>query len=242
MKKKICLIISILLILVVDVVIQFTQFGYLMTVPYRSAFTEIADHVYINQNYSGNRQELLGMIEQSEERVKAFFGDLYYMDDTIFIICDDNGLIRKLGEDHGTVCVDFPSEKRYICISDEYLELDILAHEITHAELRARLSVKAQKRIPTWFDEGIALQNDYRERYSEELWIAQTDNGKNTVALEEMDTPSEFYAGEAEDRRFRYLNAKHELSGWMAEHGQQGLLKLLEQINDGVDFNTAYGG
>ena len=64
MKKKICLIISILLILVVAGVIQFTQFGYLMTVPYRSAFTEIADHVYINQNYSGNRQELLGMIEQ----------------------------------------------------------------------------------------------------------------------------------------------------------------------------------
>ena len=233
-----------LLILVVAGVIlfQFTQFGYLMTVPYRSAFTEIADHVYINQNYSGNRQELLGMIEQSEERVKAFFGDLYYMDETTFIICDDNGLIRKLGEDHGTVILSFPSEKRYICISDEYLELDILAHEITHAELRARLSVKAQKRIPTWFDEGIALQNDYRERYSEELWIAQTDNGKNTVALEEMDTPSEFYAGEAEDRRFRYLNAKHELSGWMAVHGQQGLLKLLEQINDGVDFNTAYGG
>ena len=242
MKKKICLIISILLILVVAGVIQFTQFGYLMTVPYRSAFTEIADHVYINQNYLGNRQELLGMIEQSEERVKAFFGDLYYMDETTFIICDDNGLIRKLGEDHGTVCVDFPSEKRYICISDEYLELDILAHEITHAELRARLSVKAQKQIPTWFDEGIALQNDYRERYSEEQWIAQTDNGKNTVALEEMDTPSEFYAGEAEDRRFRYLNAKHELSEWMAVHGQQGLLKLLEQINDGVDFNTAYGG
>ena len=233
-----------LFILVVAGVIlcQFTQFGYLMTDPYRSAFTEIADHVYINQNYAGNREELLGMIEQSEERVKAFFGDLYYMDETTFIICDDNGLIRKLGEDHGTVCVDFPSEKRYICISDEYLELDILAHEITHAELRARLSVKAQKRIPTWFDEGIALQNDYRERYSEEQWIAQTDNGKNTVALEEMDTPSEFYAGEAEDRRFRYLNAKHELSGWMAEHGQQGLLKLLEQINDGVDFNTAYGG
>ena len=131
--------------------------------------------------------------------------------------------------------------KRYICISDEYLELDILAHEITHAELRARLSVKAQKQIPTWFDEGIALQNDYRERYSEEQWIAQTDNGNKTVALEDMDTPSEFYAGEAEDRRFRYLNAKHELSEWMAVHGQQGLLKLLEQINDGADFNTAYG-
>lgn len=242
-KKIICLIFAILLILVVAGIIlfQYTQFGYLMTVPYRSAFTEIADHVYINQNYAGNREELLGMIEQGEERVRAFFGELYYMDKTTFIICDDNGLTRKLGEDHGTVCIGFPSEKRYICISDEYLVLDILAHEITHAELRARLSVKAQKRIPTWFDEGIALQNDYRERYSEEQWIAQTDNGKNTVALEDMDTPSEFYSGEAEDRRFRYLNAKHEVSGWMAVHGQQGLLKLLEQINDGVDFNTAYG-
>ena len=240
MKKKICLIISILLILGVAGVIQFTQFGYLMTVPYRSAFTEIADHVYINQNYSGNRQELLGMIEQSEERVKAFFGDLYYMDETTFIICDDNGLIRKLGEDHGTVCVDFPSEKRYICISDEYLELDILAHEITHAELRSRLSAEAQKAIPTWFDEGLALQNDYREQYSEAQWIAQTDNGENTVALEDMDTPAEFYAGEGEDRRFRYLNAKHELDVWMTVHGQHGLLELFDKLNGGADFTTAY--
>ena len=133
------------------------------------------------------------------------------------------------------------SQDYYICISDEYLELDILAHEITHAELRSRLSAKAQKTIPTWFDEGIALQNDYRERYSEAQWIAQTDNGKNTVALEDMDTPAEFYAGEAEDRRFRYLNAKHELDVWMTSHGQQGLLELLDRLNGGADFNTAYG-
>jgi hypothetical protein len=31
---------------------------------------------------------------------------------------------------------------------------------------------------------------------------------KNVIAPEDMDTPAEFYAGEAEDRRFRYLNAK----------------------------------
>ena len=163
-----------------------------------------------------------------------------FQDETIFIICDDDKLTRKLGEDHGTVILYFPSETYYICISDEYLELDILAHEITHAELHTRLSAEAQKRIPTWFDEGIALQNDYREKYSEAQWITQTDNGKNAVALEDMDTPSEFYAGEAEDRRFRYLNAKHELDVWMISHGQQGLLELLDRLNGGADFNTAY--
>ena len=236
--------ISILLILaaVVLAIFQFTQFGYLTTVPYRADFSEIASHVYINRNYTGDRQELLEMIEQAKDRVRTFFGEVLFQDETIFIICDDGKLIRKLGEDHGTVIFSLPTEENYICISDEYLEPDILAHEITHAELRSRLSAKAQKAIPTWFDEGLALQNDYRERYSEAQWIVQTDNGKNAVALEDMDTPAEFYAGEAEDRRFRYLNAKHEIDKWMTVHGQHGLLELLEKLNDRADFNTAYAG
>ena len=242
-KKRVLLFITILLILaaVVVTVFQFTQFGYLTTVPYRSAFTEIASQVYINREYAGDQQELLEMIEQAKDRVRTFFGDVRFQDKTIFIICDDEKLTRKLGEDHGTVIFYFPSETHYICISDEYLELDILAHEITHAELHTRLSAEAQKAIPTWFDEGIALQNDYREKYSEAQWTQQTDNGKNAVALEDMDTPAEFYAGEAEDRRFRYLNAKHELDVWMTSHGQQGLLELLDRLNGGADFNTAYG-
>ena len=43
-KKRVLLVITLLLILaaVVVAVFQFTQFGYLTTVPYRSAFTEIA--------------------------------------------------------------------------------------------------------------------------------------------------------------------------------------------------------
>ena len=59
---------------------------------------------------------------------------------------------------------------------------------------------------------------------------------------EDMDTPAEFYAGEAEDRRFRYLNAKHELDVWMTAHGQHGLLELLDRLNGGADFITAYEG
>jgi hypothetical protein len=100
--------------------------------------------------------------------------------------------------------------------------------------------MKALKSIPTWFDEGLATQNDYREQYGLDAWIEQTDNGKNTVPLEDMDTGSEFYADPVEDRRFRYLNAKHEVSEWMEIHGQKGLLELFDALNDGEDFNTAY--
>ena len=241
-KKTVLFItIPIVLVAVVVLLLQFTRYGYLMTLQYRSAFTEIDEHVYINKNYAGDRQELMEMIEQAKDRVNNFFGGLSFQDNTIFIFYDDENLRRKIGEDHAAIIFSFPSEIRYICVSDEYLELDILAHEITHAELHARLSAEAQKTIPTWFDEGLAMQNDYRERYSEAQWTQQTNNGENAVALEDMDTPSEFYAGEAEDRRFRYLNAKHELDVWMTSHGQKGLLKLLEKLNDGADFNTAYG-
>ncbi len=242
-KKNFPVIVLLLLLLGAAAVyfFQFTQFGYLMTVPYRPAFEEIADHVYVNRTNARKPQEILDVIEQAKERDRAFFGALRFSEETFFVICDDEKLIRKLGEDHGTVICSVPFKRHYICISDEYLTLDILAHEITHAELHTRLSPSAYRRIPTWFDEGLATQNDDREQYSEEQWIIQTDNGKNTVALEAMDTRAEFYAGEAEDRRFRYLNAKHELAVWMEAHGRQGLLELLEKLNQGVDFHTAYG-
>lgn len=244
-KKKLlrCVIVTLLFLLAAAAVyfFQFSQCGYLMTVKYRPSFEKIADCVYINKDYAGDRQEMLDLIRQAEERDSAFFGELNFHDETTFIICDDKKLISKLGEDHATPTFFVPSKKHYICISDEYLKLDILAHEITHAELHTRLSKNALKRIPTWFDEGLATQNDYREQYSEEQWTIQTDNGKNAVALEDMDTPAEFYAGEAEDKRFRYLNAKHELAGWMSEHGQQGLLELFDELNNGTDFAAAYG-
>ena len=242
--KKTVLFITIptVLVAVVVLLLQFTLYGYLMTLPYRSAFVEIDEHVYINKDYAGDRQELMEMIGQAKDRVNNFFGGLSFQDNTIFIIYDDENLRRKIGEDHAAIIFSFPSEIRYICVSDEYLELDILAHEITHAELHACLSAEAQKTIPTWFDEGLAMQNDYRERYSEAQWIQQTNNGENAVALEDMDTPSDFYAGEAEDRRFRYLNAKHELDVWMTAHGQHGLLELLDRLNGGADFTTAYEG
>lgn len=242
-KKKYILFAALILILLSALTVcffQFTHCGYLMTLPCRAAFTEIDEHVFINKNTSMDKDEVLAVIGQAKERDEAFFGNLHFTDDTYFIFCDDEKLIGKIGADHETVMPSIMLKKQYICISDKYLDLDILAHEITHAELHTRLSRKALKKVPTWFDEGLATQNDYRENYSEEQWAKQTDNGKNTVAPEDMDTPQEFYAGEKEDRRFRYLNAKHEVAVWMKAHGQQGLSELIKKLNEGADFDTAY--
>ena len=244
-KKKILLITIIsILFLLVAVSVYFFQFnptGYRMSVPYRNSFEKISYNVYLNKNYSQNTETVTKIIDSAKDRVRAFWGELQCEDNTVIIICDDDKLISNLGGDKNTATIFFPTKKNYISVSNEYFNIDILAHEITHAELHTRLSVKALQNIPTWFDEGIALQNDYREQYSETQWIAQTDNGKNIVDVKDMDTPSEFYAGTAQDRRFRYLNAKHEVSEWLKVHHKQGLLTFLDELNSGEDFYTTYG-
>ena len=241
-KKKIilccCISLILLLLLAAVYIFQFTGLGYRMSVPYRSSFEKVADNIYVNKNYSGNIKEAIQLTEEALERDRAFFGELQCTDTTIIIFCDNDKLLSKLGGDHDTQTSY--TKKNYISVSDEYLNIDIIAHELTHAELHTRLNVKALKSIPTWFDEGLATQNDYREQYSLEKWIEQTDNGKNTVPLEDMDTGSEFYADPLEDRRFRYLNAKHEVSVWMDTHQQKGLLELLDKLNNGETFDAAY--
>ena len=56
-----------------------------------------------------------------------------------------------------------------------------------------------------------------------------------------MDTAAEFYSGTKEDRRFRYVNAKHEVAEWLEKHGLQGFMNLIDRLNGGEDFSTAYG-
>lgn len=76
-KKRKSFLIIIILVLVALVAaavyfFQFNQYGYIMTIPYRSAFTEIADHVYINKTNARDHQEILDLIKQAEERDRSF--------------------------------------------------------------------------------------------------------------------------------------------------------------------------
>ena len=244
-KKKIILIVILSLILSITAAsvwfFQSNPIGYRMTVPFRASFEKISDNVYVNRYYAGDRAEVTELIDAAKARDRDFFGALTCLDHTVMILCDDEKLLVKLGGNYDTQTVLFPVKKSYISVSNEYLNVDVLAHELTHAELHERLSGRALRRLPTWFDEGIALQNDCREQYGPEAWKEQTDNGKNVVAHQDMDTAAEFYSGTQEDRRFRYLNAKHDVAEWLETHGSQGLMELIDRLNGKEDFSAAYG-
>ena len=242
-KKAILIVFFSLTLLIAAAAVWFFQFnptGYRISVPLRVSFEKVSDNIYVNKSNAVAGDDIAALINEAIARDTDFFGSLVCRDHTVIIICDDEKLLAKLGGDHDTQTVLFPVKKCYISVSTEYLNVDVLAHELTHAELRERLSGKAIRRIPTWFDEGIAVQNDYREQYGPEAWAEQTDNGKNIIFPEEMDTAAEFYSGTKEERRFRYLNAKHDVSEWLENHGLQGFMDLIDRLNGGENFSTVY--
>ena len=230
----------IVMILIAAVIyFRFTPLGYRMTVPYRD-FIEIQRNVYVENGYSGDLETVNSLVNEARNRVLEFWGNLESA--PTVIISDNAATLAKLGADHDTATAILFGAYSYISVSDEYLNVDILAHEMTHAELHARLykGRLPQTLIPTWFDEGVATQNDYREQYSEETWHEKTKNGSDTIELDRMDTPVEFYAGNADDRRFRYLISRHEIKEWIDKNGVDVLIRLIEKVNAGEDFYELY--
>ena len=178
--QKVCVILAVILgvlLLAAGIFFSFTPVGYRMTVPYRH-FTEIQENVYIDNSYRGDRETAMETVNAAADRVSAFWGNRESR--PIIIISDDEKTLAKLGGDHDTSTVVFFRAYSYVVLSDRYLQVDVLAHEWTHAELHARLyqGKLPQTLVPTWFDEGVATQNDYREQYSEEAWAQATDNGR----------------------------------------------------------------
>lgn len=218
---------------------QFTSLGYRMTVPYRN-FTEVQANVYIDNSYTGDKEQATAIINEAAERVSDFWGNTESL--PRIIISDSERTIEKLGGDHDTSTAIFFKAYSYISISNEYLNVDIVAHELTHAELHTRLydGKLPQTLIPIWFDEGVALQNDFREQYNEDMWLERTDHGSNTIELDQMDTASEFYAGNVEDRRFRYLISRHEVKNWIDKNGMEKLIELIDKVNAGENFYELY--
>lgn len=239
-KRYFIPLLMIVMILIAAVIyLRFTPLGYRMTVPYRN-FIEIQKNVYVENGYSGDIEAVNSLVDEARNRVLEFWGDLESA--PTVIISDNAATLAKLGGDHDTATAIFFGAYSYISVSDEYLNVDILAHEMTHAELHARLykGKLPQTLIPTWFDEGVATQNDYREQYSEETWHERTKNGFDTIELDQMDTPSEFYAGDVDDRRFRYLISRHEIKEWIDKNGVDALIRLIEKVNAGEDFYELY--
>ena len=223
------------------VFINYHPFGYRISVGVHG-FSQAAPNVYFNNGYSHDKEEALAIITEARERVEGFFGEV--SSNPVIIICDDEHALKKMGGATTAMSIAIFRVHSYILISPQWLNVDILAHEISHAEVFNIVyngKIRKPDLIPTWFDEGVALLNDYREEYGEEAWIKATNNGQDTISLDDIDTPDKFFTIEdSEKLKLHYIVSGHEVRNWIEKNGIEALFDLLKKVNHGNKFRELY--
>lgn len=232
------LLIAVLLSLLLSFFILLTKpAGKLLTLRFRG-FDRIGSNIYLDKEYHAPDKEVEKMVNTAMKRVEEFYGGL--KSDPTIVFSDDDVTLSELGlEGQPAVTMTFGfTGKSYIVVAPSGFDVDILAHELTHAEFHSM--IKDISVYPVWFDEGLATQNDYREGYSYEQWIYFTDHGKKVPPLYKIATYDDFYSADDEQRNLNYVTAKHELSEWYKSAGPDGLFKLVERVENGESFTEVY--
>jgi hypothetical protein len=182
------------------------------------------------------RDSLQTLVEKGRLRLVDFWGE--QQSNPLFIYCSDKASFEKYGNSFPVPALTHIKLGARIVISEEGLDEDIIAHEMTHAELYQRIGFfNWSFKIPRWFDEGLAMQNDYRNYYSEDTLKALSDNYKNLPDLKTLETGAQFNSGSREKIMFNYMTAAHELRKW---YTKEKLEKFIKAINDGKSFEEAY--
>lgn len=129
----------------------------------------------------------------------------------------------------------FIGSRACVLIGPKGQNTDVVAHELLHSEIHHRVGyMKRWLQLPAWFDEGIAMQVDYRSRYD----IAAEDIPR-ADAVRSLFTFSSFFSGGENTVVTNYARAKHVAGAWLAKTGGNSLYERLDRMRRGESFAEA---
>ncbi len=200
-----------------------------------SSMVRIAPGVYVDPGMSLDQQkQFLAVLDKAEERVAALYGE--YSAQPVIIAGHTMDVMEIYGGDRYNRAGKTLSSAAatFIILGPHGVrDVDILAHEMAHAEFFTRIGYRNRERVPNWFDEGLAVQVD--ERVSLGTWSQGAGDGSAGPDLARMGVIRH-------DDWLGYATAKHEVRRWLDQVGQRGLLSLLRELRQGTEFYQAYQG
>jgi len=195
-----------------------------------SDYVEIQPNLYVDDMFTDEEQKkAIVTLTEARQRVARTYGEL--ASNPVVIISSNSNRGERYGVKQpvpGTIHA-LPWGQ-YIPLNDEGNNVDVLAHELAHAETAHRVGyIKWILSLPVWFIEGVAMQVDYREQYNA--------SGKNLPSMSTLTTGSDFHSG---DITLNYTAAKYELASWLKVNSNQGLYVFLNKTRSGEDFYATY--
>lgn len=216
-----------------------------------------AGGVYVSRSTTVRQQtQLLGHVLTARDRIRRFWGDR--RGQAILIYCPQQAdYERYCAGGEGAGCsLGTPWGASYLVLGPEGNNADVMAHELCHDELFARLGWwRVKRQIPQWFNEGLALMVDYRFS-SPALW-EQPDSSRTTpslfdeddlmpfarrpmLKLSDLETTRDFFRGDYSHVMLAYQTAADEVSRWLVLVGRSGVPTLTDAVAAGTDFGDAY--
>ncbi|MDY0282075.1 MAG: hypothetical protein RBR35_16105 [Salinivirgaceae bacterium] len=216
---------------------------------------EVAPKVFVNKDMPlVQRDNFSRMVTEARKMITDFYGSITSQPE--ILACSTEECFAGLG---GGKPRGKNLGKSKILLSPRGLTVPILTHEWSHAELRTRIDAKMDgvfsiSSIPTWFDEGLAVVVSEEPGHSEKVWekIVAAEIAapyiEDLVSLEEwnkavkqfgdadcaMGVPGKIYVV--------YATAGHEVRKWYQRVGREGLLKLLDKVKSGENFQKSFKG
>jgi hypothetical protein len=225
-----------------------------LVAPEHFGLEQVTPQLYVERGAdAATRERLHAATERAREAVRLAFGDVRSR--AVVHACLTEACYARFGG-IGSIAKVYGDR---ILLSPRGLNWHFIAHEWSHAELHARLGLRAWLlRVPRWFDEGLAVAVSEAPEHSEAHWLYLESAGvprPTPAELRGLRSSADWHAalgryGELENReraargepeiRPVYAAAGRQVRPWLRERGAAGLQKLIAQLRAGADFDSAF--
>lgn len=196
-------------------------------------FKEIKNNIYLSKDTPKRLQDsILLVLNEAEKRVCRFWNTDKMSKEPVRIFCNTKSLLKDYAGENSIVTYKTPINS-FIVFSRERINTDMLSHELSHAEFCSRTGYFKNKNIPVWFDEGLAMQVDYREEYSEDKFNKLKDTAGMKINLKDIAAPEKFYSG---NYYYHFVLARHAVSEWLYKVKVTGFEEFIKRIKNDEDF------
>lgn len=185
-----------------------------------------------DQKYPAIFEQLLS---ESRIRIQNTFGTPQSKPIVVFFNDPNTFWPLKLNEYGST---QFIGSKVCVMVGPKGQNPDVVAHELMHAEIANRVGYWHRfTQLPIWFDEGLAMQVDFRPRYD----FHNGAGGKSTN-VKTLWSAREFFVPDGDLLTKNYASAKAEVALWVAAVGNKSVYSQLERIRNGETFDAVING
>ena len=189
----------------------------------------LGDGVVTDSKSAADHRRYIQLVHDARARIEATFG-MPESKSIVVIFNRSDGLGPfKLNEYGSTQMV---GSRACVMVGPKGQNIDVVAHELMHAELHYRVGpMQHFLQVPAWFDEGIAMQVDYRNRY-----LLSPQEAVNSDYVRALATASSFFSANDEALTRNYASAKAVVASWVMRVEPTTLYPRLLRLKSGESF------